>query len=217
MACDFESHPLGDRFVPPDDAKDGGWRLCESRPESYYVASGTSFGEGIKSLHARGGVAIMAAGPKGMAIREDSTITADCDVFLRSSQTFPFMIPNPLARSDHQTTLSLVHQPRGALVASVQAGEGTWRYWAGDRYVDSGVKIAYDVWSRIQMAVDTRTGACKVVVQPVGELPTAVGSGRWSEGIGVGDPFCFSISPSGAAGHISCYDNIVIANRRRDR
>jgi hypothetical protein len=150
-----------------------------------------------------------------MTLREDSTITVDCDVFLRSSEPFPFMIPNPLARSEHRTALSLTTHPSGAVVASVRAGDGVWRYWAGDRCVDSGVRIAYDVWSHIQMALDTRTGSCKIVVQPVGELPTPLGAGHWGEGVGVGDALRFSIAPSGPAGQFSCYDNIVIARGQR--
>ncbi|NUQ65195.1 MAG: hypothetical protein HUU20_22240, partial [Pirellulales bacterium] len=215
FTCDFESYPTADHFVQPDGSEAGRWQL-KDRPEGYYVASGISFGEGVKSLHARGGMDIVSDGPQRILVREDSILTVDCDVFIRSSQPFPFMIPNPSVRSDHRTTLSLCKQDSAEAVAALQAGDGTWRYQDGDRHVDSRVPIAYDVWNHVQMALDMRTGVCAFVVQPVGELPTPLGRGHWSGGRRAGEAVRFSIAPSGTPGHISCYDNVVITCARGD-
>ena len=137
-------------------------------------------------------------------------MTIDVDVFIRSDNRYPNMLPNPLTKSRHQTALGLTATDPTQPVLGVYAGGGTWQYWDRDKYVNSNTKIAYDVWNHLQMAFDTATGTYQVVVQPVGEVPTRVVKGV--RAVATKD-VRFVISPSNSADHTSLYDNLLIATR----
>ena len=88
-----------------------------------------------------------------------------------------------------------------------------WDYWDADHYQDSGVKIAYDVWNHVQMALDEASGTYQVVVQPVGEMPTLVTSRARAGGkAAIGREAEFVIRPSATPGHSSLYDNVLVAH-----
>ena len=157
---------------------------------------------------ARGGADLVAVGKRKLRLGADPIVTVDLDVFIRSSSTFPYMIPDPLTKSPHRTTVGLESALTGGPVATLRAGDGTWECWDGEEYSDSGVRIAYDVWNHLQLAVDSSTGTYQVVAQPVGELPTLVGGGRLGQGA-EGD-VVFAIRPSDSDGHVTCYDNLLI-------
>jgi hypothetical protein len=211
LADDFESYPVRDEITSAVKAQRGRWRAAENHANGYYIDNNTSFGEGVKCLHARGGVELAGAGQDPLNAATASIITVDLDLFLRSDSSFPYMIPNPLTKSSNRTTLSLGDDAGSPPLASVRAGEGVWQIWSGNRYVDSGVRIAYDVWNHLQLALDCKAGTCKVVVQPVGEMPTPVGTGEIGKSATNSEGLSFKISPSNNQGHLSLYDNVMVA------
>jgi hypothetical protein len=143
-------------------------------------------------------------------LEADMTITVDFDVYVRSSSSFPYILPDPTTKSDHRATIGLQKGPN-AYVAAVFAGDGTWQYFDGDKFVDSKVHIAYDVWNHVQMAIDTSSGRYKVVVQPIGELPTFLGAATWGSKARKKDKVYLCIRPSQSEMGFSCYDNVLIA------
>jgi len=124
------------------------------------------------------------------------------------------MIPNPLTKSDHRTALTLRAASSGIPVASVHAADGFWHFWDGSRYVDTRVRIAYDVWNHVQVALNPATRSYSLVVQPVGEVPTLASKARWGDGATIGDELVFAICPSDTPNHITCYDNVRIVRGR---
>jgi hypothetical protein len=161
-------------------------------------------------LHSKGGVAVSALSTRKLSLDAGKRATVDLDVFIRSDSGFPYIIPDPKTKSRARVALK-VDDSAGAHAAGLNAGIGSWQYWDGAQFAESGVRIAYDVWNHVQIAVDGSTGATQFVVQPVGELPTLVGKGRGSAGAKVADGVTFSIDPSKEVGHLSCYDNVQIA------
>jgi len=208
FADDFEAHTPGRRLHAARAGTGGVWQVTEGRPDQYTVHNGTSFGEGVNSLIARGGGRLLAVGERGLRLNECATLTADLDLFIRSSRPFPYMIPDPKAASTHRTAVGFISGPSAQTVAGARAADGVWECWDSERYRACNVPIAYDVWNHLQLALDTDTGRCRLVVQPVGEVPTFVGEGRL--GRPAGSDVSFAIQPSDTAGHITCYDNIAI-------
>jgi hypothetical protein len=145
-----------------------------------------------------------------MSLSSAKSITVDLDVFIGSESGFPYMIPNPLTKSRHRTAISL-QQSSGAHVAGTQAGDGTWQIWDSDRYKDSGIRIAYDVWNHLQMALDVKSGTYKLVLQPVGELPGPAARGRLGNVPDKASPLSFIIAPSKSGSQTSLYDNLLVA------
>ncbi|HJN18899.1 MAG TPA: hypothetical protein QGH10_25590, partial [Armatimonadota bacterium] len=208
FADDFEAHAPGGQLDGTKATRGGKWEVRGGPAESYVIENRTSFGDGVKCVVARGGADLVAVGKRKLRLGADPIVTVDLDVFIRSSSTFPYMIPDPLTKSPHRTTVGLESALTGGPVATLRAGDGTWECWDGEEYSDSGVRIAYDVWNHLQLAVDSSTGTYQVVAQPVGELPTLVGGGRLGQGA-EGD-VVFAIRPSDSDGHVTCYDNLLI-------
>lgn len=142
------------------------------------------------------------AGAKGV-------ITVDLDLFVRSDKGFPYMIPNPSTRSPHSTVIALA-DGKDAPVVAIDSAKGTWQLWNGDRFLDSEKVVNYDVWNHMQIAIDPAAKSYKLVVQPIGEMPTLVGQAKCGASIESNDSLKLVIKPSQTVGHISCYDNILI-------
>jgi len=211
FADDFEAHEVHKGIEHQPATRGGKWQVSTGDPQSYYVDNNTSFGEGFKCLHARGGAELVAVGNRPLDLSGTATVTVDLDVFIRSDSAYPNIMPNPLTKSRHQTAISLKAAGQDTPLIGARAAAGAWQYWDKNTYVDSEVKIAYDVWNHLQMALDTATGMYQVVVQPVGEMPILAAKGTWA-----GKPAAevhFVISPSHTEGHSSLYDNILIASR----
>jgi len=177
--------------------------------EAFFIERTTSFGPGVKCVRATGGGALVAETTRQLS-SADGMITVDLDVFVRSDRNFPYIIPNPKTRSKHSVALSLDGAASGQPLAAVDSADGTWQLWDGQRFVDSGKLVTYDVWNHLQIAVNPRTKTYRFVVQPVGELPTVIGDSAVSASVGAEEKLKLSVKPSATAGHISCYDNILV-------
>ncbi len=209
FADDFESHAVATSINNVQAVAGGNWSVKSDDPNGYVIENGTSYGEGVKCVRAKGGTDVVA-GRQKLSFGDDMTVTVDFDIYIRSNSDFPYMIPNPTTKSDHRTTIGLQKDPN-MLVSAVFAGDGTWQYYDGDKFVDSKIRIAYDVWNHVQMAIDTSSGLYKVVVQPIGELPTLLGTAQWGGNANKKDNVYMSISPSKSENGFSCYDNVSIA------
>jgi len=178
----------------------------DSKNEGLVIENSTSYGPGVKCLRSSGGTSIIARPTK--AIGSSGKVTLDLDVFLRSDKDYPYILPDPTTRSAHSTVIGI--ESAAGMLAGIDTAQSTWRLWDGNKFVDSGKPVTYDVWVHLQIAVDPQAGTCKLVVQPLGELPTPIAQGTCGK-LKADEPLKLTIKPSATKGHISCYDNIVIA------
>jgi hypothetical protein len=191
----------------------GGWRVQGAgvTQPRFFVERTTSFGEGVHCLRATGGGACTSdLGQQLTAASAKGTITVDLDLFIRSDKGFPFIIPDPTTRSPHHVLIGLegTEQP----FAQVHAIDGTWRIWDGEKFVDTKQVINYDVWNHLQLSIDTQQGRYRLIVQPIGEVPTVIGEGACGGTVRDNEKLKFVIKPSDTADHISCFDNIRVTS-----
>jgi hypothetical protein len=212
---DFETYDPGDPFAAQSLSVDGRWRLDSDMEDRYIVENSTSYGPGVQCLRAKGGAAVKSE----YAVPADSggMMTIDFDIFIRSDKSYPYIVPDPTTKSASRTSLSIGTTDSDSPAAGVSTGDGVWAIWDGDRYVDSSASVAYDVWNHVQIAKDTSTGRYRVVVQPVGELPTLVGEATVGISRKTDSGATLQIAPSANATHLSCYDNISVRCRNPDR
>lgn len=179
---------------------------------SFVVEKTTSYGPGVHCARATGGGAITAA-LKLTTAPAEGAITVDLDVFIRSDKGFPFIIPDPTTRSPHSVALGLEGSQSNQPFALIDSVKGTWRLWDGKEFMDTGKPVTYDVWTHVQLSIDTQTRTYRLVVQPVGELPALIGQAACGTSLPVGETLKLSIKPSATTGHVSCYDNIVVTRK----
>ena len=189
----------------------GDWRMSSASGSSpaFFIQNTTSYGDGVLCAQANGGGALVAE-LKGKLTPASarSDIIIDLDFFLRSDKSFPFIIPDPTTKSPHSFALGLKAGDKP--LAVVDTTGGTWRLWDGTKSLDTGKLVTYDVWNHLQIAIDPQARTYRLVVQPIGELPTEIGQAACGEQVQSNDKLKLSIEPSATAGHISCYDNIVV-------
>jgi hypothetical protein len=101
------------------------------------------------------------------------------------------------------------------MTVGIKAESGTWRLWDGARWTDIKQAVHADVWNRLQLVLD-ETGHCQFAVQPVGQVARLIGRVRVSQEQD-DSPIIPTIEPSPTAGHISCYDNVVITSGKPRR
>jgi hypothetical protein len=208
---DFEAFP---RHAPLSTVGRGArWLLShEARESGSVIISDTSFGAGAKSLRAGGGGAISPQLPR--PLKPGLRLTLDLDFFLRSGESPPSILPNSATKHPHGTTIGWKNK-RGAMTAGIKAESGTWRLWDGARWTDIKQAVHADVWNRLQLVLD-ETGHCQFAVQPVGQVARLIGRVRVSQEQD-DSPIIPTIEPSPTAGHISCYDNVVITSGKPRR
>jgi hypothetical protein len=203
LAENFESLPVNTTFA--------GGGAGPARPQTISAKTGSfvtnemSYGPGVKALYLNAGDKVW---PKPAAkLKLNAPLTLDFDVFISSESSFPYLIPFTTTKSPHRATIALT-KADGSPVASVIAGVGTWQYWNGSAYADSGQKIHYDAWNHVQLALDGK-GGYQVTVQPEGQVPSPSILGR--TGIAAaGDTASLSIEASGEK--YSVYDNVLVTS-----
>jgi len=190
-----------------------GWRIegaKEPKPP-FSIERTTSYGEGVHCLRAAGGGSFLSQlGQQLTAASAKGLVTVDLDVFIRSDESFPYIIPNPATRSKHSVIFGLEGSTPEHPFAQVNAIDGTWRIWDGTKFVDTGKLINYDVWNHVQLSIDTRAKTYQLIVQPIGEVPTVIGQGACGANVESGEKLNFVIRPSQTPEHISCYDNLTV-------
>jgi hypothetical protein len=175
----------------------------------FFVERTTSYGKGVHCARAAGGAALVSdlgitpASAKG-------TVTVDFDTYIRSDEGFPYILPNPATKSPHSVVISLEGSSPDKPFAAIDTTGGTWKLWDGQKYVDTGKGINYDVWNHVQLAIDAKAKTYRLIVQPVGSLPTVIGEAACGELPKATDKLALKISPSATKGHISCYDNLLV-------
>ena len=213
LNADFETAKPGATDLGPQS----GLRLepAADSPVPFFVEQTTSYGVGVHCLRAQGGGSLVADFQSQLSLESASkTITVDFDFFIRSDQSFPYMLPDPTTRSSHRVVMGLEESASGVPVAMIDSAQGTWRLWDGSQYVDSQKLVQYDIWNHLQIAVDPASHNYRLIVQPIGELPTVIGQGVLNPSVGITESLRLAIKPSATAGHISCYDNLKVTRSK---
>jgi hypothetical protein len=142
----------------------------------------------------------------------DSLIIADLDLFVRSERDYPYILPDPRTTSSHWVSTGFRLKSSGDYGATALASRGTWWLWDGTRFVDTGTRVTYDVWNHLQIAIDTPSRTYRVVAQPIGEMPTLVGTAKLGDSVVFLSDLDFFIQTSDTENHLSLYDNILVTS-----
>lgn len=207
---DFERYAVDAPINNARNSRGGMWSTTsEAGTAGFTITRDTSFGEGVNALRASAGGTVVA---KGGPLRHipNSFITVDLDTYIRSDKDYPYIMPDPTATSAHHTIVGLRRKGSDDYAAVALASRGSWWLWDGARFIDTKVRVAYDVWAHVQLAVDAPTGTYRLVVQPVGEMPTLVGTAQLGESVVVNSDLEFFIETSESENHLSLYDNILV-------
>ncbi len=180
---------------------------------SFFIQNTTSFGSGVKCVEANGGGKLTADfGQQLTPASANGKIVLDLDVFLRSNKDYPYLLPDPSTRSAHSFSISFQPSGSDSAFVSIDNNGGTWRLWNGTQFIDTGKLVTYDVWQHLQVAVDLNSKTYALVAQPVGGLPTPIGSTGFSNTLDNNQSIQLVIKPSKEPDHISCYDNVVVTS-----
>jgi hypothetical protein len=210
IADDFERHAINSPINNARMSRGGMWQsTSDAGTGAFRAINDTSFAEGVNSLCATAGGTVVA---KGESIRHipNSFITIDLDVYVRSDRDYPYIMPDPSTTSNHWAAVGLRSKGSNDYAATALASRGTWWLWDGLRFVDTGARVAYDVWNHVQITVDAPSTSYRVVAQPVGEMPTLVGSARLGEAAVPLSESEFFISTSETENHLSLFDNVHV-------
>lgn len=201
LAEDFEAVPAEHAF--PMAPLGNSWKT--HAPGGFQVTNGVSFGAGVSSLRADGKATLTGELP---GARDPGTpLIVDLDVFIRSGEGFPYLLPNPATRSRHATEVAIA-RASGERVAGVSMKDDRWQIWDGSAWRDTGVRVHYDVWNRVQLALNG-SGSCQLTVQPAGQVPAHVATGQ-TRPSAAAETLKLRIAPSRTEGHVSLYDNITV-------
>jgi hypothetical protein len=207
---DFEHDAPGSTINNARTAQGGRWlTTSDAGTSAFTVTNDTSFGDGVNSLRATAGGTIIARGEPLRHI-PDSIITVDLDMYVRSDRDYPYVMPDLNTTSRHRAIVGLRRKGTDDYAATVLVSQGTWWLWDGSHFVNTGVRVAYDVWNHVQIAIDAPSGTYRGVVQPVGEMPTLLGTARIGDAIVVNSDLEFCIETSETEGHLSLYDNVLV-------
>ncbi len=179
-------------------------------PEPFFVEQTTSYGPGVHCLRANGGGLLVSDFQSKLSLESSTTITIDWDLFIRSDQGFPYLIPDPTTRSTHHVVMGLEGSTAGKPLAEIDSAKGMWRIWSGEAYVDTDKLVQYDIWNHIQLAISPADRTYRFTVQPIGEVPMLIGQGTLNPAVNIREPLKLIIKPSATKDHISCYDNLKV-------
>jgi hypothetical protein len=199
---DFEAYTHATPVdAPPLKAK---WQVSAAG----LVIRDTSFGPGINSLRINRGGRITAL--TSTALETGTRLTLDLDLFVRSGEPLPSIMPNTATHFPHATRIGW-SDAEGKMIAGIKTEQGTWHLLAADgTWVDTRQRVHYDVWNHLQLVL-TEDGTLRAAAQPVGQVPSALGSTSFGFRA---KPMTLTtvIEPSTTEGHVSCYDNIVLTS-----
>ncbi|MFO1006957.1 MAG: hypothetical protein U0929_13435 [Planctomycetaceae bacterium] len=208
LDIDFESAAVGTAEL----GSVNGLRIVPNpqSPDPFGIENTTSYGPGVHCLRARGGGTLVADFQSKLTLESAKMITVDWDLFIRSDQGFPYLLPDPTTRSRHSVMMGIEGTTSGDPVAMIDSAKGMWRIWNGAAYADTDKLVQYDIWNHVQFAINPARRTYRVTVQPIGEVPTLISEGTLNPAVDVGEPLKFVIKPSATEGHISCYDNLKV-------
>jgi len=214
FADDFEANENG-TDLDGKAAQDGAWTTSLSEAGAFAVISGTSYREGTQALLANRRGTLQPVPARSVKAGADSIVTFDLDAFVRSSGSFPIIIPGQNLNSGNSLKLSIATTD-GAAVATAEAINGEWKLSAGGGGgVVSEVRVPYDCWFHVQLAVDFGKRTCTLVQQQIGQVAQPLATVPLPAGVGAGGDLAFRIGLAGPdpANNSAVIDNVRVAGK----
>ena len=211
FADDFEQHPADTAIAGRTSRNGGSWQEDASQSKSLWtIERTTSYGPGVNCLRTAGGADLMSD-LNGMS--EVNSLTLDLDIFVRSRRGFPYILPDLSVRTTDDVAISLESKSEIPVTWSgVRIIDGTWRIFDGVEYRDTKHPVHYDVWNHLQLSWNRDKSVWRLVVQPLGELPSLAGevtARHMIPGKTRGRLRLHAADPQGP-GHASCFDNLAV-------
>jgi hypothetical protein len=176
FADDFERFGVGQHALAEKPMVGAGWVWSAGKAEQGVVENQASYGDGYKSLRLQGTTDfICQVGAEQPAVSKK--LVADLDVFVRSSQYYVTIMPGSQIKSSHSVHLAICDET-GTELAALQNQSGNWACLQEGQMKVIAMPVALDCWNHVQLIADASNRTYKVVVQPVGELPTLLASGQ---------------------------------------
>ncbi len=173
FADDFERFGVGEHPLAEKPQVGGQWTLTAGKPEQGVVENQASYGDGFKSLRLHGTTDLVCQ----PAEQSSKKLVANLDLFVRSSAFYVAIMPGSPTKTSHTVHLAITDE-RGAELAALQNENGHWTCTQDGQMKATSVPVALDCWNHVQLVADSSTGTYKVVIQPVGEVPTLLAGGR---------------------------------------
>jgi hypothetical protein len=197
LSDSFESHQVDATINGTLPEQGSAWQA--SPPGDAQIENKLSFGDGFKCLKVAkdGGNAVSSGAGSPWPLAANSQITVDMDLYLQPG---------------YQTQAGLQKSIGGNPTAAFRAGT-TWQFWSGSGFTNTGVGVISNLWTHVQVALNSSNRTYQVGVQPVGNSsPLVFGPFGWDSGTHTGDSVFFQISPQGTSGQLVYFDNILVAS-----
>jgi len=86
-------------------------------------------------------------------------------------------MPGSRIKTSHTVHLAITDE-RGTELAALLNKNEHWECSQDGQIKPTSIPVALDCWNHVQLITDSSSGTYKVIIQPVGELPTVLASGR---------------------------------------
>ena len=201
----FETHTVG-QSIHNVRAEEGiNWVVVPSSSSAgFYIEKDLSYGDGFKCLAATRDAsrAVLRYGYDfKLPLDLDQMVTVDFDVLFRDPASY-------------STIVALKKDTSSSPTAAIKATGGKWYYWNGSTYANSGVSLLdygyCKLWNHVQIILHCKYKTYTVVVQPVGSMPTVLGTFPWDPGTQPDDEIFLEIAPQGSNGQKIYFDNVTI-------
>jgi hypothetical protein len=173
FADDFERFATGAHALE-QKPQVGQWNLKAGNAAQAVVENQASYGDGVKSLRIQGNTELHCEPAEKSPANK---VVLDMDVFIRSNSYYVDIMPSSHTETKHVLNLTLT-DGRGTPLVGLKNENGRWSYLEDGGYKRTSVPVALDCWNHIQMDVDVITKSCKIVLQPVGEMPSVLANSR---------------------------------------
>ena len=208
FADDFEANENG-TDLDGKAAQGGAWTAIPSKDGDFSVISSTSYREGTQALLANRRGTLQPVPGKAVKVGANSVVTFDLDAFVSSNGDYPTIIPDQNLNSENSVKLT-ISTADGSAIATAEAINGEWKLSTGGGEVKSEIRVPYDCWLQVQLAVDFGKRTCSLVQQQIGQVAQALATVPLPEGVGVGGDLAFRIG-LGPSNNCVVIDNVKVA------
>lgn len=204
MSEDFESYPT--EAGRDSVAEHGRHSFSFAGKGTAVIENDLSFAEGVKSL---------ALDNIRFYVKRDifntfdsGQLLVDLDIFVPDKQDGIQMLPYTDRRSGVNAMIEIRDGER--VHFGLKAGENNlWQVYESGDYVNTGIQVAYDTWTHIQMVIDIQNHRSKIIIQPVGSLPEK--PVEVSSDVKISSHADLVLSAGESNIHHVCIDNLVLS------
>jgi hypothetical protein len=177
FADDFERFEPGAEPLKKRPQIGKQWILKKGEVKQGVIENQASYGEGAKSLRLQGDAELACGLADNRSSVLQNRIVWDLDVFVRSDSIHIKIMPSSRAGTEHMIN-PVILDKSGSELVGLKNMNGRWAYLESGEYKESSMPVALDCWNHVQIILDKPSHSSKIIVQPVGEMPTVLASGK---------------------------------------